>query len=69
MVSDQDDDGYQLQCLNRGADSFLSKHDLTVDKMEREIFVTHARRRVADQHSPSIQATASTSIRVPSVAI
>lgn len=47
VLSDQDDDDFRSLCMSEGADSFLTKADLKAESLEREIFVTLARRRAS----------------------
>jgi serine/threonine-protein kinase len=47
VLSGSNGSAFQADCLTAGADSYLCKDDLTTDRLEHEIFVTLARRRVA----------------------
>ncbi len=47
VVGNSDDDEFRSYCLATGADSFLSIDRMTAEQLEREIFVTLARRQVS----------------------
>ena len=47
VVANNGDDEFRSYCLATGADGFIASDSLRPDKLEREIFVTLARRQVS----------------------